>query len=374
MQRTENFARPYHEKDDQVTEVPFHNLDAIGPAGSINSSVNEMVPWLLLHLNKGRHGDQQLISEASLREMHTPQMVMPPGDPEDKEMGYASYGLGWSIGTYREHLYSVHGGGIDGFASIVIILPRKNAGIVVLSNCSSTPLPTVLGNNLFDRLIGLEPVDWHRRLKERTAKAKQMMKEVEKKGGGERKPDAPPTHPLPDYAGTYEHPGYGPAVVRRKDDHLEVSYGLLSSELKHVHYDTFEFVLDLFTPTQRLMFQLNPEGDVNAISVPVDMGLKPVTFTRVPEQAAVEKGMLEQYAGTYELMGVSVRVALRGQQTLILTVPGQPQYELVPFTGERFRLKGVEGFSVEFTREGGQVTGMVFHQPNGDFPAKRQEG
>jgi CubicO group peptidase (beta-lactamase class C family) len=67
---------PYGEKDDKVTEIPFRNLDAMGPAGSINSNVLDMAQWVLLNLNKGKAGDKQVISEASLAEIHSPQMVV----------------------------------------------------------------------------------------------------------------------------------------------------------------------------------------------------------------------------------------------------------------------------------------------------------
>ena len=56
-QQAPNFAIPYNEKDDVVRPIPFRNIDAVGPAGSINSSVSEMARWLLLNLDKDKHGD-----------------------------------------------------------------------------------------------------------------------------------------------------------------------------------------------------------------------------------------------------------------------------------------------------------------------------
>lgn len=55
---------------------------------------------------------------------------------------------------------------------------------------------------------------------------------------------------------------------------------------------------------------------------------------------------------------------------LTLTVPGQP---MVPTRGTSFDLKGLSGFSVQFTRdEAGVVTELVLYQPNGTFVAKRR--
>ena len=75
----------------------------------------------------------------------------------------------------------------------------------------------------------------------------------------------------------------------------------------------------------------------------------------------------------YELSGVEVRVAWRGDKTLSLTIPGQPEYELVPSRGTEFNLKGLPDYSVEFKADaGGAVTEVVFRQPNGSFTAKKK--
>jgi hypothetical protein len=102
------------------------------------------------------------------------------------------------------------------------------------------------------------------------------------------------------------------------------------------------------------------------------MGLNPVVFKRVPEQRVLAKEVLEKLTGEYELMGMTATVALRGEHALTLIVPGQPQYELTLDEGMRFKLKGVEGFSVEFNMDGDRVIEMTVRQPNGVFTATRK--
>src|SRR5258708_34817199 len=53
LQRAGDFAQPYSEVNGKVKKVRFRNMDAIGPAGSINSSVGEMANWLVLDLGDG---------------------------------------------------------------------------------------------------------------------------------------------------------------------------------------------------------------------------------------------------------------------------------------------------------------------------------
>ncbi len=44
----------------------------MGPAGSINSCVNDMLKWIQFQLNKGKIGDKQLVSESEMQSMQTP--------------------------------------------------------------------------------------------------------------------------------------------------------------------------------------------------------------------------------------------------------------------------------------------------------------
>ncbi|HEX4947963.1 MAG TPA: serine hydrolase domain-containing protein, partial [Blastocatellia bacterium] len=113
-QQAADYSLPYGEEKGEVKEIPFRNIDEIGPAGSINSSVNEMTNWLSLQMNNGKFGDKQIISERSLLETQTPQIVS-GGDLKYDESFYVSYAMGWGVYVYRGHHILRHGGGIDGF-------------------------------------------------------------------------------------------------------------------------------------------------------------------------------------------------------------------------------------------------------------------
>ena len=74
--KSEDYSSPYQRREGKVEEVPFRNINNIGPAGSINSNVNDMLKWVEFHLNKGKVGDKQIVSEAGQREVYTPAMFM----------------------------------------------------------------------------------------------------------------------------------------------------------------------------------------------------------------------------------------------------------------------------------------------------------
>jgi hypothetical protein len=85
-----------------------------------------------------------------------------------------------------------------------------------------------------------------------------------------------------------------------------------------------------------------------------------------------EKSFLEKFVGEYVLGQMTATVTLRGENKLILTVPGQPKYELVPYKGTEFNLKDLSGYSVEFmVNKAGKVIEVKFNQPNGIFTAKK---
>ena len=71
-------------------------------------------------------------------------------------------------------------------------------------------------------------------------------------------------------------------------------------------------------------------------------------------------------------MGMTLTVVLRGEESLLATIPGQGDVILEPYQGTTFHLKGMEGFSFEFAQENGAVKEVKITQPNGVFTATKQ--
>jgi CubicO group peptidase (beta-lactamase class C family) len=140
--KSDDYSVPYQKKEGKVVEIPFRNIDAIGPAGSINSNVNDILKWVQFHLNKGKVGEKQVVSEAGQREVHTPSMFMRKAtlSLQPDKQSYMAYGLGWFLETYRGHLVVHHGGAIDGFYFLNGFLPNDNLGFVVLTNLGDSLL------------------------------------------------------------------------------------------------------------------------------------------------------------------------------------------------------------------------------------------
>lgn len=373
-QKTGDFSHPYMEIKDKIDQVPFRDVAAVGPAGSINSNVLDMAQWVLLNLNKGKFGDKQIVSEASMAQVHSPQMLVPAPIQYD-EILHMSYSMGWLIAPYRGHLLLEHGGGIDGFIAQVAFLPRENSGLVILSNLNGTPVPGIVLYDIVDRLLGLDQVDWNKRIKDQIAKGKAEVEKAEKEADKDRKLNTQPSHPLADYAGDYENPGYGTVSVVKDGDSLKMRTPVLEGPLSHYHYDVFELKAMLLGTEQKskVAFATDLKGNIASLSVQLEPSVKDIVFTRAADKGMTEKGFLEKFVGTYILSGAEIKVALREGKGLILTVPGQPDYELIPYRGTEFNLKGLQGYSVEFKQDAaGVVTEVIFHQPNGTFTAKKK--
>jgi CubicO group peptidase (beta-lactamase class C family) len=394
-----DFAQPYQKAKEELKRVPFRVIDEMGPAGSINSSVEEMSRYLLLHMNKGKVGEKpfgasapgadrsqgkQLVSAANITQMHTPQMVASAAPPQWPELGYASYGMGLQVTSYSGNVLVNHGGAIDGFWAYLSFLPQKNLGVVALSNRGGQPLPMIVTYQIYDRLLGVEPAPWSQRFKEQQEKSEAAEEEAKKKGYTPRVEGTQPSHKIEDYAGRYEHPGYGiasielgegPDSVGAGDAPLRLTFNRMNHPLAHFHYDVFEIPEDPLDPFEKtkVQFGMNSSGQIDRLLIPLEPNVKEIVFTRMAEEQMRQRSFLEPLTGEYVLGAQTVAVTLQGDDTLILSVPGQRPYELVPRSGTTFDIKGLTGFSLEFKKDAaGAVVEVVFYQPNGTFVAKRK--
>ncbi|MCL6455147.1 MAG: serine hydrolase [Alicyclobacillus sp.] len=283
MVASPNYALPYEGTDGALHRMPFRDISAIGPAGSINSNVLDMANWLTLHLNGGLYGGERVVSERSLAELHKPQMVCQLYPWKFAEMPVMTYGMGWFVEPYRGHQRLHHGGNIDGFTALVTLLPDEKTGIVVLTNMNGTLLPMVLTNNLCDRLLGLNELDWNERLQREYDKMKSSVAEAKQKLRENRREGTTPSHALEDYVGVYEHPGYGTFAVTLSDDGaLQATYNNLTMPLIHYHYDYFELYIKLAQMSLLTSFQSDAMGQVRSVSVPLEPSIAPkeIVFTR----------------------------------------------------------------------------------------------
>lgn len=372
-QRNPDFALPYQDKKKKITLMEFRNISAVGPAGSINSNVDEMARWMLLHLNAGKYETQTIIKESTLKEMHTPQFTM-RAYPSDEKTFLMAYGLGWMMESHQGHYLVHHGGNIDGFSANVSLLPLKKMGIVILTNQNGSIAPSLLTAEILDRLLDLKAGKWIEEAQKKVAQIEQIVEEGEKKKELLQKVGTKPAYRLEEYTGVYGHSGYGDITVALENEKLRLTYNHISIPLKHWHYEVFlgeKNAKDTTFEDLQVQFRSNLKGNVSELLLPLELELPPIVFQKKADPRLTDPTYLGKFTGEYHLSTQVCRIDLRGN-ILIVSLPGQPVYELVPDQGTEFNLKALNGFSVYFVEdEKGEINELQFRQPNGVFPATR---
>ncbi|MBK7869583.1 MAG: DUF3471 domain-containing protein [Saprospiraceae bacterium] len=290
--------------------------------------------------------------------------------------------MGWFLGSYRGHYLVQHGGNIDGFSANTAFYPSDSIGIVVLVNQNGSPLPGMIRNYISDKMLKLPHRDWHKQVKEAVDKSKEAAKSVTSSDSLNRKQGTRPSHLLAEYAGQYEHPGYGAFNIFVRNDSLIMSFRNKDADawLEHYHYDIFrpkslDDDSDENNSPVRVSFNVNLKGDIESAAV---IGMEPaiekLIFKKQAVTIAVAANDLEKYVGEYELAGVITKVYIK-EDKLYVFVPGQPEYETIPLGNHEFKLKipNIDGFSVRFdVNADGKATAVSFVQPNGTFKAMKK--
>jgi len=107
----------------RVSEVyPYNRRHA--PSSTLNSSVTQMVNWMLVNLNRGELRGTRILESESYDLLW------------DATTADLRVGLSWFLGEVQGHRTVSHGGGDTGFRSYIMLMPDDGIGVVVASNWS----------------------------------------------------------------------------------------------------------------------------------------------------------------------------------------------------------------------------------------------
>ncbi len=325
-----------------------------------------------MHLNRGTYKDVQIVSESQVKQMHTPQMVIPQMS-QYSEMPYASYAMGWVVEPYRGYPMVSHSGGIDGFRSLTTLFPREGIGVVVLSNLNRLNIPEILTYNIFERLLDLNQTLWSERFMKEHRSFKEAEKEGKTQSETKRVVGTNPSHPLAAYTGDFEHPGYGIFSVTLNQDELQGTFNERVLPIHHYHYDIFELLLEQSNEKMKISFLTNVKGDIDTLIAPFETTGNDIIFKHTPNKQMRERTFLEQFVGAYTFLEMELVISLKKEDTLGISFPGQPDYELKPYKGTEFLVKDISGISVEFQRDVSEtVTGVAVTLPDGVYQALKK--
>jgi CubicO group peptidase (beta-lactamase class C family) len=257
---------------------PIH----VTAAGGIVTSIASFANWLRLHLDKGEFEGERLLSPALIRQLQTPRVHV--AAPEFAEYGDVHYGLGFRLHSYRGERVVWHGGGWSGWSTLMTMLPDRGVGVAVFTNRTQSAVPDIL-DYVFDRACGKDPIPWLDRLRERRRKFVAQLDVDRQARTATGRPNTRPSHDLADYAGDYDHPGYGRTTITHAEGKLIWAYRGMSEPLAHRHYDTFELPEApdrLLLDRLAISFSSDREGNIASLAVPFEPLVNDIVFTRSP--------------------------------------------------------------------------------------------
>jgi len=248
------------------------------PAGGCISSLNDMITWTKVHLNKGKYDGGQLVSEERIYEMHRPHMMDQLALQAD-EFGYQSAGLGWFVLPYREHITVSHGGL---FGTHIDMIEKESLAVIYLSNYQAG-ISDLFAHVIYDIILDSDRAPWaaRRRKEQETQKESLRKVEAEEKKKNPRVKDAAPSHKLTAYSGMYRHPAYMSFEVKAYDDKLVHIHENKKYELKHYHYNTFTLIDEDGDERFKVTFNVDKNGRITTLSAPLEPAVDDILFKKI---------------------------------------------------------------------------------------------
>lgn len=131
-------------------------------AGGVNGSIRDLAQFARAQMGL----EPTILSPETLAEIHTPR-VYTRREQSSMSRRYgghlrdARYALGWRVYKYGKPGYRVvgHRGAVDGYRSMILFDPERNAGVVALWNSNSRK-PVGVQFEVMDMVYGLDAKDW----------------------------------------------------------------------------------------------------------------------------------------------------------------------------------------------------------------------
>jgi len=363
-----DFAYGYKvNNQDSIEKMPYKNIDEIGPAGSINSNVNDMLKWIKFQLDAGKVNGVELLSKNQFDFMHQNHMIV-DNNSTYQELSPNGYGTGWFVAYYNGHKWIRHGGNIDGFSAQVVLLPEDDIGMVFLSNKNRSVLPSVLALEAIDLLLEDDQVDWVERILKEEDDENKEDEMTEEENDKMAKPEIRPSS---EYIGKYTHPAYGTINIDSAlTGDLQLTFHSLSEDLEYKHFDIFSMHIDAFETDMKIQFQDDINGHIVSCNIPLEGAIDPIRFEKLPPEQ--NPSNWAPFVGKYQVNSLEIEIKIEDDK-LYMAPTGQPTLELIPINNNEFKPKDLNGYSFEFVWDNDMVNKIVLNQPNGVFEANKIE-
>jgi len=383
LENSKNIAIGYSEG---FKKMEYYKIAGMAPAGSINSSVNEMSKWLITWINKGVYNNNKILPPSYVEEAISSQSVVNANLPDEDNPGLhlANYGYGWILSSYKGHYRVEHGGNIDGFSTSAAFYPSDKVGIIVLSNQNASNTPSIVRNIVTDRMLDVKKTDWLKYHFDKLKEAELIQKELDKNENSDEIKETTPSRSMDQYEGEYTNLGYGTFDISMKNDSLFMKIPNKTFWLSHHHYDTFlpyelkngKVNIEGESMMKRqgifITFSADQLGEIKKLSTELEPAIsEPIYFNRKIKTIEIKTSELNKYVGDFEFMKNTCKTYLK-DDVLYVFITGQPEYKLNPIGKHLFSFEKLDGYKVKFdVSKAEKVTHISFIQPNGTFKYKK---
>jgi CubicO group peptidase (beta-lactamase class C family) len=259
-------ATPHTKWRGSIVTVPYRNVDNIGAAAAINSSVHDMAQWIRMWLRDDASPGVKIVSDATKFEIFSPQTILPLSPRGVKNIPsrhFSAAGLGWFMNDYLGRKVLNHSGGMDGMISRIVLVPEERLGFVILTN-SINGVTTPLMYKILDAYLGGKERDWSAEQLAMNASGDSAAAAAERQQEAARAKNTKPSLALLAYTGTYRSEMYGDVIIDMEKGALTIRFVPTESyvgDLTHWQYDTFRVELrDKTLPPGTATFVLGPAG------------------------------------------------------------------------------------------------------------------
>lgn len=325
-----NRASGYQPGGNGTVNADYMSMTIPYSAGSIMSTVDDLYKW-----NRALLG-LKLVKKETLEKAWTGYRL---ADGEDTHYGY-----GWFMSEIQGSPTIEHGGGINGYLSASIYLPREDVFVALFSN-NNAKAPEFSAIRLAALAIG-KPVP-----------ATEIVISEEA---------------LKEYDGIYVNEKGTEMTILLADGKLSiVRPGGSRRKMMPVEKDRFILENSLMFAT----FSRDDSGKV--ISVKTDGRGEAVKWTRTDKKTEVKKEkflpeeLLDKYVGEYQIQPGFIIAFTREGNRLFTQATGQGKFEIFAETETKFFLKVVDA-QVEFVADpDGKVNKMILYQGGQTIEGKR---
>jgi CubicO group peptidase (beta-lactamase class C family) len=136
-------ASPHVGMPPRVPEGAYPYTRRHAPSSTLHSNLVEMGRWIEAHFPPGEPCAEGSTGQPARLDPGLLDLMWRPVVPLDEPPWEVEMALGWCVGSYRGHRTVGHSGGDPGFGSMLVLVPERRTGVVVLANSNTVPTSAI---------------------------------------------------------------------------------------------------------------------------------------------------------------------------------------------------------------------------------------